>query len=92
MIKLNVTVHDVYNSSKETRPHYGAILLAASPEVSTPLAFHSGLIMGEDLKQMRRLKDAGTVSVQVDADFFEEDLAQQRKSIIRSALLAAGLR
>ena len=91
MTKLDVTVHDVYNRAKDTRPQYGAILLAESSEVTTPIAFHTGLITGKDLTQMRQLKDAGTVSVQVAASFFEEDLFEQRKTLTCLALLAAGI-
>lgn len=94
MTTFNVTVHDIYTNSVQAdtgRPLYAAILVAEPDDRGMPLAFHTGLISGDYLDEMRRLKSAGTVSIQVEDGFFDSDLYHQRKEIVRSAFEAAGI-
>ncbi len=94
MTTFDVRVHDLFNDGEEAetgRPLYSALIVAESRDRSIPLAFHTGLVTGQYLKDLRTLQATGAVVIEVEDGFFESDLYHQRKEVIRSAFAAAGI-
>ena len=58
MTTLEVRVHDIFSNGLKAEtgePLYAALIVAEPRDASIPLAFHTGLIGGAYLKQLREL-------------------------------------
>lgn len=94
MTTFDVRVHDIFSDGEDAitkRPLFAALIVAEPRDLNTPFAFHTGLIGGEYLEQLRKLQALGTISVDMEDGFFDSDIYHQRNDIIRGAFKVAGI-